>query len=109
MRATKRSDALKLTQCALFDLSHAFSADAEDCRDLFGCALTFVRDVNRAVTRRTQAVLAIAAVLKVIAAQRVAAGHVCARVRAFVNQGESPRAPVQQHRAVGVPSAHVSI
>jgi hypothetical protein len=108
MRATKRSDALKLTQRALFDLSNAFSTDPEDSSDLFRRVLSFVRDVERTISRWPQQVLAIAAVLEMIAATSITArGPVL--MRAVINQRESPRALDQQLNAFGACSAHASI
>jgi hypothetical protein len=109
MLEMERGDASKLMQRTLFDLPHTLSADADDRGDLLGRVLAFVRDVDRAVTSRFQAVLAIAAVLKVIAAMRVATGIGAVLIGAIGEQRESACAPNQQHRAVGVRSAHASI
>lgn len=73
MHATKRGNALKLTQRALFDLPNTFATDPQDSGDLFRRMLSLVRDVERTVARGPQKVLAVPAVLKMIAAPRIAA------------------------------------
>jgi hypothetical protein len=96
-------------QRPFFDLPYTLPADAEDGGNLLGGVVTFVGDVDRAGASRREAVLAVAAVLEVVAAMRVATASSASLMGAIFDQRESGCAPNQQHGAVGVRSAHASI
>jgi hypothetical protein len=105
----EQSNATQLAKRAFFDLPNALSADTEHSGDFLDGVFPFARHDERAVARRLQTVLTVAAVLEVIAALGLAADTSAITVGAVANKREAARLRIWQF-AAGLPrNAHASV